>query len=491
MLERKIYQDRLIGIVVDEAHCVVEWGTSSNNKRKTAFRVWYSKLNELKSLIGCDIPFLALTATATKKTKQKIFDILEISNPYEISEDPNRPNILYAVEKMDGTITDQFLFLVNELKEHGRRTIRTIIYCQTIKQCSIIFNVLNVQLGPKIFCDGSTEPQMRLCEMMHSCSPESVKNHVLNQFSDAHSHLRVLIATTAYGMGVNSKNVTRVIHFGPSKSVEAYMQESGRCGRNGEPSKAVLLFNGITIRTCDTDMRQYIRSTTCRRQVLLQHFHNTLRFEKQPGHMCCDICAKTCVCNNVNHLLKSLHMGEPNPTKVRNMSDDLKEELREKLNLLVKKVLMKQVAGENNRPVAVSFPNNILEFGIKEVEQIVQHAHIIFSVDDVMKYVNIWQRTHALQVLDVFSSMFQDLDINPIDGMLDSDDSSDDDQNYDDYTEWDEICQDPSFLSLLDESDTYIDLLDESQTNENSMEQSGCPAIVETVLDQIGDANDE
>ena len=271
---------------MDEAHCLVEWGTSSNNKKKTAFRVWYSKLNELKSLIGCDIPFLALTATATKKTKQKIFDSLEINNPYEISEDPNRPNISYAVEKMDGTITDQFLFLVNELKEHGKHTIRTIIYCQTIKQCSVIFNVLNVQLGPKIFCDGSTEPQMRLCEMMHSCSPESV-----NQFSDAHGHLRVLIATTAYGMGVNSKNVTRVIHFGPSKSIEAYMQESGRCGSNGEPSKAVLLFNGITIRASDTDMKQYIRSTTCHRQVLLQHFHSTLRFKEQRGHMCCDICA--------------------------------------------------------------------------------------------------------------------------------------------------------------------------------------------------------
>ena len=107
-----------------------------------------------------------------------------------------------------------------------------------------------------------------------------------------------------------------------------------------------------------------------------------------------------------------------------------------------------------------------------------------------MKYVNIWQRSHALQILDVFSSMFQDLDINPTDGMLDSDDSSDDDHNHDDYTEWDEICQDPSFLSLLGESDMYIDFLDESQTNENSMEQSGCPAIIETVLDQIGNAND-
>ncbi len=223
------------------------------------------------------------------------------------------------------------------------------------------------------------------------------------------------------------------------------MQESGRCGRNGEPSKAVLLFNGITIRASDTDVKQYIRSTTCRRQVLLQHFHSTHIFKEQHGHMCCDICAKTCVCTNglcdVNLLLKSVNMEEANPTKVRNVSDDLKEELRQKLNLLAKKILMKQVPGENNRLVAVSFPNNVLEFGIKEIEQIVQHAHIIFSLNDVMKYVNIWQRTHALQVLDIFSSMFQDMDITPTDDMSDSDNSSDDDHDHDDYAEWDEIIE--------------------------------------------------
>ncbi len=73
-------------------------------------------------------------------------------------------------------------------------------------------------------------------------------------------------------------------------------------------------------------------------------------------------------------------MEEANPTKVRNVSGDLKEELRQKLNLLAKKILMKQVPGENNRLVAVSFPNNVLGFGIEEKEQIVQHAHIIFSL---------------------------------------------------------------------------------------------------------------
>ena len=69
MLEKKVYEERLIGIVVDEAHCIVNWGTPSSNKKNTAFHIWYSRLNELKSLVGKNVSFLALTATATKQTK--------------------------------------------------------------------------------------------------------------------------------------------------------------------------------------------------------------------------------------------------------------------------------------------------------------------------------------------------------------------------------------------------------------------------------------
>lgn len=69
MLENKIYQEISIGIVVDEAYCIVQWGTSFSNKRNTAFRIWYSRLNEFKLLAGKSVPFLALTATVTKKTK--------------------------------------------------------------------------------------------------------------------------------------------------------------------------------------------------------------------------------------------------------------------------------------------------------------------------------------------------------------------------------------------------------------------------------------
>ena len=121
MLEKKVYQERLIGMVVDEAHCIVNWGTSSRNKKNTAFCIWYSRLNELKSLVGKNVSFLDLTATATKQTKQQIFEMLELDNPFEIVDDPNRPNITFVVQKMDNSIklADHFLFLIDELKQKG------------------------------------------------------------------------------------------------------------------------------------------------------------------------------------------------------------------------------------------------------------------------------------------------------------------------------------------------------------------------------------
>ena len=155
--------------------------------------------------------------------------MLELDDPFEIVDDPNCPNISFVVQKMDNSIklADHFLFLIDELKQK-----RTIVYCQTIKQCAILFNIFKTKLGNNLFCDGTTNPKMRLCDMMHSTSPDSVKDHILKQFSDGNGHLRVLFATIVYGMGVNCKNVWRVIHFGPSKSIESYMQESGQCGRD-------------------------------------------------------------------------------------------------------------------------------------------------------------------------------------------------------------------------------------------------------------------
>ena len=119
---------------------------------------------------------------------------------------------------------------------------------------------------------GERNPRNRLMDMMTSGTPSSFKDNVLDQFADQTKCLRVLIATIAYGMGLNCKGVTRVIHFGPSKSIEAYMQESGRCGFNGEQSDALLLYNGLNLKAADSDMKEYVKLSTCRRKFLLKHF---------------------------------------------------------------------------------------------------------------------------------------------------------------------------------------------------------------------------
>ncbi|KAL9976980.1 hypothetical protein ACROYT_G014331 [Oculina patagonica] len=94
-------------------------------------------------------------------------------------------------------------------------------------------SMFELELGLSMY-DGEVDPQNRLGQMIHSGSPESVNGHVLCQFADSSKPQRILIATIAYEMGIKCKGVRREIHFAPSKSIDAYLQESGQCGRDGK-----------------------------------------------------------------------------------------------------------------------------------------------------------------------------------------------------------------------------------------------------------------
>ena len=134
-----------------------------------------------------------------------------------------------------------------------------------------------------------------LIEMLHSCTPESHKQNVLKSFSDENGTIRLLIATIAFGMGVDCKAVKRVTHSGPSKNIESYAQETGRAGRDGSQSTAILLYNGILLSHVERNIRSYIKSNECRRETLLKYFQATFS-AVSPSHLCCDICASKCSC---------------------------------------------------------------------------------------------------------------------------------------------------------------------------------------------------
>ena len=140
-----------------------------------------------------------------------------MSNPRVIFESPNRRNVTYSLNYMDknSELECYFDWLVEDLKEKRESCARTIIYCQTIRQCSLVYASLKGMLGKNMYMD-IDNPKTTLVEMLHSCTPSANKENILGSFADEKGIIRVLVATIAFGMGVDCKAFYRVIHFGPS-----------------------------------------------------------------------------------------------------------------------------------------------------------------------------------------------------------------------------------------------------------------------------------
>ena len=196
-------------------------GTSQDNKM-AAFCESYSKLYELRSLAP-NVPVVALTAAATKLTRDTVFNLLNMKNAVEIKESPNKLNVAYVVQYMDKDMELEFYFgwLTDQLKQSREKTEITIICCQTIRQCGLLYATIKALLGKYMFIGNDSKHV--LFEMLHSCTPEANKHNILESFQSDNGTIRLLISTIAFGMGVDCRGVHRVIHFGPSKNVESYV----------------------------------------------------------------------------------------------------------------------------------------------------------------------------------------------------------------------------------------------------------------------------
>ena len=137
---------------------------------------------------------------------------MKSSQIYKIEKSPNRPNLMFNLTYLDKDIPYECLFsrLIGDVKKHGVSTDRTLIYCQTRKQCSVLFRLIQISLGDNMYYD-KCKPRNRIVEMYHAGTPSSVKEHVTQLISEDCGHLRIFIATVAFGMEVNCKEVRRTI----------------------------------------------------------------------------------------------------------------------------------------------------------------------------------------------------------------------------------------------------------------------------------------
>lgn len=261
-------------IAIDEAHCISQWGHD--------FRPEYTQLGGLK---GCfpQVPIMALTATADLATRQDILCHLNFTEPYIYIGSFDRPNIRYTlVEKFKPT--DQLIrFVLGQKGKCG------IIYCNSRNKVERVAESLrNKGIAAQAYHAGM-EPSQR----------EQV------QRSFQRDNIQVVVATIAFGMGINKSNVRFVVHFDLPRSIESYYQETGRAGRDDLPAEAVLFYepadyawlHKILLEKPDSPQRQiemlklqaigeFAESQICRRLVLLNYFGE----HQQKPCQNCDIC---------------------------------------------------------------------------------------------------------------------------------------------------------------------------------------------------------
>jgi ATP-dependent DNA helicase RecQ len=275
VFRRMLSQALVRFIAIDEAHCISQWGHD--------FRPEYRQLGRLRDEFP-DASFHAFTATATERVRDDIVNELRLEQPTVLVGSFDRPNLAYRVLRRGALQQQISSILARHDGEAG------IIYCTSRREVESVAEWL--------------KSEGHVAVPYHAGLPDTVRARAQEDFIDERAD--IVVATVAFGMGIDRSNVRFVVHNGAPRSLEHYQQEAGRAGRDGLAAECVLIYSGADFvrwrqmlegngewsdssRTLLRDMERYAAGTRCRHRALVEYFGETYTRD-QCGN--CDWCLK-------------------------------------------------------------------------------------------------------------------------------------------------------------------------------------------------------